>query len=513
MFDNKGNECYLTLYFADASAGYQLDKIELITNLRPYYAGEGSTHDFIADAEIVHNGEIRTVVVYGSYSCLPMYECSPEHAGGDTLGGGAGGNPIGQNGNGYALVNGCIRFRSFHERYFDNPEERCKTEKTEQAYYQAKVNYKEYTTALYPEFREAYLNACMQPQDEAFSMAFNTKEHHYTLYYYDKVGNLVKTIPPQGVTPISDENTLDLIKTNRENGVVQEIHPDHGLATVYEYNSLNQLVRQYMPDHDSFDEEGLSAQVNLRDKYHSVRFWYDALGRLAASQTSKQAGETPPRYSYTRYDELGRVSESGVLASHTAPTSEVLNHAQFPDNWALGKRYELTKTYYDHPLNSIINSQFGDEGQEHLRNRVATTAYYPEYHPILTTPDDFEFATHYSYDFHGNVKTLLQDISALTSFGRYKRLDYDYDLVSGNVKQVAYQAGEKDAFYHRYTYDEDNRIVATETSRDGELWETDANYAYYKHGPLSRTTLGQHQVQGLDYAYTCLLYTSDAADE
>jgi hypothetical protein len=493
VFDNKGNECELGLYFDDLSAGYNISNIELIKNVRPDYEEEETQNYFIADAEIWHDGEIKTVLIHGYYSCLMMYKC----------GGGEGGDgtPIGSGGSSSSADN-CVRFRSFHERYFDNPVERCKTEKMEQAYYQAKINYKQYTTSLYPDFREKYLNSCLQPQSEAFSMAFNTKEHHYTLYYYDKVGNVIKTIPPEGVMPITDENTLNLIKTNRKNGVVQEIHPDHGLATVYEYNSLNQLVRQYMPDHNSFDEEGLTTQVNLRDKYHSQRFWYDALGRLVSSQSSKQAGETPPRYSYTKFDELGRMVEVGVLASNTQPTAGVLNHALYPNNWVSGKRYEVTKTYYDKPLNSIVSNQFGGNGQVHLRNRVATAAFYSEYNPILTTSDDFETATHYSYDFHGNVKTLIQDISALKSFGRYKHVDYDYDLISGNVKQVAYQKGKKDAFYHRYAYDEDNRIVSTETSKDGALWETDASYQYYKHGPLSRTTLGQHEVQGLDYAYT-----------
>jgi hypothetical protein len=34
------------------------------------------------------------------------------------------------------------------------------------------------------------------------------------------------------------------------------------------------------------------------------------------------------------------------------------------------------------------------------------------------------------------------------------------------------------------------------------LEEHEAYYAYYKHGPLARTILGQQQVQGVDYAYT-----------
>ena len=79
---------------------------------------------------------------------------------------------------------------------------------------------------------------------------------------------------------------------------------------------------------------------------------------------------------------------------------------------------------------------------------------------------------------------------------------YDYDLISGKVNQVAYQPGLKDEFYHRYNYDAENRLVEAYTSHDKLIWEKDARYSYYRHGPLARTNLGQQQVQGIDYAYT-----------
>ncbi|MFM7859090.1 MAG: hypothetical protein ACKO96_46005, partial [Flammeovirgaceae bacterium] len=106
--------------------------------------------------------------------------------------------------------------------------------------------------------------------------------------------------------------------------------------------------------------------------------------------------------------------------------------------------------------------------------------------------------TQYSYDTHGNVKSLLQVIPALAP----KRTDYVYDLVSGKVNFVMYQYGESDQFIHRYEYDADNRITAAKTSSDGFIWDNDASYQYYLHGPLARTLLGEHKVQGLDYYYT-----------
>ncbi|GDX50935.1 hypothetical protein LBMAG26_17940 [Bacteroidota bacterium] len=71
-------------------------------------------------------------------------------------------------------------------------------------------------------------------------------------------------------------------------------------------------------------------------------------------------------------------------------------------------------------------------------------------------------------------------------------------LISGKVNQVDYSPGQRDEYHHRYTYDADNRIVQVETSKDAILWDKDANYQYYKHGPLSRAELGDLKVQGLD---------------
>jgi len=104
---------------------------------------------------------------------------------------------------------------------------------------------------------------------------------------------------------------------------------------------------------------------------------------------------------------------------------------------------------------------------------------------------------------HGNVKSLIQEYSNLKSVKQHlKRIDYDYDLISGNVHTVRYQEGNADQFFHRYTYDEDNRLLTVETSKDKIIWDSDARYKYYDHGPLARTELGEYSVQGLDYIYT-----------
>ena len=104
----------------------------------------------------------------------------------------------------------------------------------------------------------------------------------------------------------------------------------------------------------------------------------------------------------------------------------------------------------------------------------------------------------YDYDIHGNVEKLVQQLPELDP----KTVEYSYDLLSGNVHRVTYQKGETDQFMHRYAYDADNRLEAVFTSSDGYIWDEDARYLYYAHGPMARVELGEYKVQGVDYYYT-----------
>src|SRR5690606_734116 len=45
-------------------------------------------------------------------------------------------------------------------------------------------------------------------------------------------------------------------------------------------------------------------------------------------------------------------------------------------------------------------------------------------------------------------------------------------------------------------------LNSTLTSTDRFIWDKDASYDYYLHGPLARVELAEHRVQGMDYNYT-----------
>ena len=387
-------------------------------------------------------------------------------------------------------------------------------------------SYLAYIESLKKKFVEDYIREAMSTVVEQFGMTYDDKEYQYTLYYYDQAGNLINTIAPEGVKRFESQELAQknaaINQARNSNAENATLIPSHQFKTSYKYNSLNQLVYQETPDGGK------------------ARFAYDALGRIIASQNSKQSNQTHNQdagtYSYTVYDAIGRIIEAGEVdvkdVYHISDEGKLIAVStpvnQFEDSHIYSKR-EVTKTTYSiDPIVSNDNfvirasqlfqtAQSNFNGSNTNRNRVTGIFYYDEY----LDDKKFDNAILYNYDVHGNVKEVVNYISSLkpvscdennmidSDTGRVndcephiKRIVYDYDLISGNVKYVTFQPGKSDKFIHRYNYDADNRLETVETSADGSLWERDAKYMYYLHGPLARTELGEKKVQGIDYAYT-----------
>lgn len=359
-----------------------------------------------------------------------------------------------------------------------------------------------YQDSIRNEFDRLYLAKCMAAAGkETFTMEHRVAEYHYTLYYYDRAGNLVQTVPPAGVLPIYRATYLDSVHMYRKAGNTL-VHP-HGLVTNYRYNSLNQVVAQHTPDAGRSD------------------FWYDRLGRLVLSRNAKQNAASTKQYSYTLYDALGRITEVGQKQNAAVVSQTLTQNAQalysFINNQNITfPKTEVTITQYDKipTINMGAAPAAFTAGQRAytVRNRVSYTLVYDSYNADVPTWTDYNMATYFNYDIHGNVHQVMHDYrtGALGVFNanRFKFIQYNYDLVSGKVNSVAYNPGYADQFYHRYSYDAENRITDVYTTThplfvgNSALEDRDVWYRYYKHGPLSRMVLGQQQVQGIDYAYT-----------
>ena len=367
----------------------------------------------------------------------------------------------------------CNRAFGIQERNYLDP---CVSEKLMRAHSLAKIRYDNYLDTLEQGFRARYRAKCMTAVD-SLSMDYELKEYHYTLYYYDQVGNLTQTVPPKGVNLITSKNDLSQIQRYRTEGTGSAIYASHSLTTRYQYNTLNQIRWQNTPDGGTSD------------------FWYDRLGRLAVSQNAEQKDGSNDNYSYTLYDSLGRITEVGQIHSTTPVTTSTVFDEVLLSTWiSNGVKAQVTRTWYD-----ASPVDLSSEGFNHgnLRGRIAALAVYE------SGSSNYDHAVFYRYGIHGNVEGLIREIPELHFIEQgYKTISYDYDLVSGNLKNVYYQREDYDQFIHSYSYDADNRVEDVRTSSNGVHWNRDAHYSYYWHGPVRRKLIGDLNVQGLDYAYT-----------
>jgi len=370
----------------------------------------------------------------------------------------------------------------------------------------------EYTNqveAAYAFFRASYLAKCAAAfHTENMTYSGFENNYQYTLSYYDQAGNLVRTVAPEGVHLLaaSQSAAIDDARLHGRDLVPSTpIVPSHDFETRYKHNSYDDPVQTTNPD-----------QIG------ETKYWYDRYGNIAASQNPVQAAEL--KYTYILYDVQGRPVETGQICRTVPPSGggsgyviAAISETKLKKDdlgaefklWVYdGIRTEVTMTTYDKPLSTAIPLKFKTGAQKNLRLRIATVAYFESIPLNLTTlpnyyKDSYTTATHYSYDIHGNILEQLQDVPQLQNiFQDVKSTQYTIELVSGLVKKVRYQDGDKDQLIHEYAYDGLNRLSEVFTSTDKAHYSREAHYLYYEYGPIARVEIGEHKVQGEDYAYT-----------
>jgi RHS repeat-associated protein len=309
-------------------------------------------------------------------------------------------------------------------------------------------------------YRQKYVSTCLDMSNlDSLKLNYKLDYYHYVLSYYDRAGNLLRTVPPAGV------NFLDpsLLSVKQ-----RQVHPNHTLVTSFTYNSLGQCIAKTTPDAGT------------------ISFYYNKVGQMRFSQSARQlAGSS---YGYIKYDELGRPIEKGKSTLSASTFYQNVENMSFP---SVGTE----KTFTIYSTASASGNYSATKAQRNLLNNVSYV--YTDKDGSAATATDRTY-TYYSYDPHGNVEWLVQDLPELGK----NTVAYEYDLISRKPLKVIYNEKKPDQFMYRYGYDADNRLLCVETSKNGQLWEKDASYAYYKHGSLRRIVLGEDKVQGLDYVHT-----------
>ena len=280
----------------------------------------------------------------------------------------------------------------------------------------------------------------------------------------------------------------------------QPVYPSHRLSTQFYYNSLLAVTKQVSPDAGT------------------TQFFYDLTGRLVVSQNAAQkpspGREAGNRYSYTKYDALGRITEAGEKNGAVAMTALIAKTdptvpGSAINNWlASGNDMQVTQTIYDQPDKNIVTND-AITASQNIYNTSRKRVVASICRNSANGSDGYNNATHYQYDISGNVKRLWQEHrKSVTGMqvNMLKELSYDYDLASGKVNQIIYQQHKGDQFIYKYEYDPDNRLLHVYSGRDLNTLQMDAACQYYLHGPLARSELGDaltgRIVQGSDYSYT-----------
>jgi hypothetical protein len=345
---------------------------------------------------------------------------------------------------------------------------------------------------------DKYDDICKNPFIDDLTVSYTGPDYyHYTLYYYDRAGNLIKTVPPNGI--------------EINNSATRSTTMGHTFQSEYKYDSRDFLVEEKIPDRTS-------ESVFIYNTVDQLTFSYDA-----RQFDMNNIANTSYYYSYSIYDEQGRIIETGEseadptdMTTNGFAANEIKEYLTYiaANPTRLKNFFEnnldrkmFISTVYGYQLDPLLhhNMDPGFPAQGiNLRNRINYTLR-DEDGDDLTTNDRVK--TYYSYDLHGNVEWVMNDIAAEEfkiplPFRFIGLTRYDYDLISGNVKNVYYNPGRNDSYFHRYEYDEDQRIKMVETSRYGRIWDKDSKYQYYKHGPLKRIEIGDDNLQGIDYTYT-----------
>lgn len=410
--------------------------------------------------------------------------------------------------------------------------------------------------SLQQKFTTEYINHCLGAAEQ-FTADYEEKLYQFTLYYYDQANNLVQTIPPKGVDYLTDSE-VNTTQADRLSNPLPAALNSHTLSTSYQHNSFNKTVRKDSPDEGriefTFDEIG--RMITSRDAVQAGNniasyLLYDDLGRLFESGTvGLVAIDLPTRLEYsafestvaagTRKEIFTNVYDQGLAGSELYFDQDrnlrnrlggmtyqdfeggLYDHATHYGYDALGNAHTVVQDFAllsrefpigpaCSPEDLIFQDQVMDDGVYQTTGDILTIGDVEVVNGSdvtyragvsITLNPGFESG----YEFLAIVEGCAASSGTPTIPQHIKKVEYDYDLLSGKINEQRYQAGEEDEFIHRYEYDASNRLVEVKTTHFSyepeDLWDTDAQYTYYHHGPLARVEIGSEQVQGMDMAYT-----------
>jgi len=276
-----------------------------------------------------------------------------------------------------------------------------------------------------------------------------------TEYFWDSRGNLDYTVDASGTTDFTYDANDFLVRIDYPGG--------HWLAYAWNQAGQRTSLTNELGNVQYYHYDNVGRLASMTDEKDGliVQYEYDAAGRLATKTLGNGVYTT---YVYNAAWEL-------VELSNRMPDDSVLSQFAYEYD-SRGRRVAMTSTYgqADDPRTDYMGRweyEYDDLGQ------------------LVAWQDPTGHRVEYQYDGLGNRVTVTED-GAVTDYttnnlNQYTQVGgttYTFDLDGNLVRE-----DRADGSWTAYTYHDENRLVATETSA-GELWE----YEYNALGHRNRVT-------------------------
>ena len=359
------------------------------------------------------------------------------------------------------------------------------------------------TNSFHPGHEELGVNLADASFTE-LSTYFNTGTWRHELQRqnttYDALGNVLKqskeyTLREEGAAGKQPVTTTNQVQTVDRWGNMLTYTNALGYQTTYEYDALNHLVKQELPEVSYMDEKGIRHRIKSVNQYayddlgqaiamidangHRVSKEYDAAGRVIAETDAK--GHTRTK----NYTLLGQ------LESSTNERGGKTTYDYDKANRLLSVTTPSTKQYYSYDEagqliqqkngnNDVTTFEFDTLGnqisRQDARGYITTYEYDDAGHKISET-DALHHQQTWVYDADGRLKKH-------TDLGKHET-SYEYNT-NGLLLHETSTAKKNISYY----YQGDGQLVGYEDSARGEH----AEYAYDAEGQMIRKT--SHRAQG-----------------
>ncbi|MGQ3891435.1 glycosyl hydrolase 108 family protein [Legionella sp. CNM-4043-24] len=366
-------------------------------------------------------------------------------------------------------------------------------------------------------------------------------------YEYDALGHLLVQ-SKDGSSSLLDKQNGRLVDRARQvqvvdrwGNVIAHTNANH-YTTYYEYNALDQVIRQIMPEVRVVDEHGIAKQVKP-----VLRYAYDALGRLIAATDANGHNRTKVLDAegrvieeidalggrrYKQYNLLDQMSssrnENGAVTLYTYDKASRLISISTNNSWKgyvydeAGQLIEQhiqdggsVKNFYDTQGNLVQRIQSGISSRYEYDDAGHKTAqydakgnsqhwYYDEYGHLVRHQDMGGRETIYEYNRNGLILKQHSDHGKNISWLYYS---------DGQVQEYRDLAQEEVV---DFTYDAEGQVLSKDSSRkDFWILETD-HYQYDALGRLVQIRRrnpedSSHSAPDLDHALLSIDYEYDAA--